>query len=442
MQYNVIFSICMIVSTAVEIYLVTDFYKAFHPKRKWFVERGKERILAISVIALNTFVSLMNNNFLNFVITAFLYLFVGLALVEGNIWSKLFHWIILIFVVFSSKLIFAFLPQVSVNRPANERFENEFVMINRIIAMILLEFLLLAVIKQASEIRVKKISGKMFGCFVTVPVAGLGLMAVIPYIREEGKELSSMDFVVLLFLLLLVCGTLALFYVFTKYSQLQEERMMREVSQTKYEERRQRHEKEGDLEQKYKEHIHDIKYYLKQIGIYMNEKRFDEIKDVLEELQVGIYQEEKNIVCANHFLNAIFVDLKGEAQKKGVETDIFVEAGFKIEYMKEIDITVIMGNLLDNALEAAAKCRDGKIWVNLYMQNQGNLAVFSIKNTYTEKIVKKGNTFLTTKKEKWGHGIGLQSVSHLVDSYNGYMQQDFDENTYEVIVIIPVKSEK
>ncbi len=439
MKYNGIFSLCMIVSTAVEVFLAADFYKAFYLKRKQFAERKKELIFVIGVIALNSFVHLFNHHLLDFVTTIFLYLIIEVVLVEGNTWSKLFHWIILIFVVYSSKLLFAFLFKISINNPMKERFENEFVMIHSIIAIILIEFLLLSIIKQFSEIQVKKISGKMFGCFSLVSVSVLGLMAAILYFRGDGKEFSKVDFIVIFFYLLLFFGILALFYTFTKFSQLQEERMMLEVSQTKYEERRQRHKREGDLEQKYKEQIHDIKYYLKQIGIYMNEKRFDEIKDVLDELQIGIYQEEKNIVCSNHFLNALFVDFKGDVGKKGVEADIFVEAGFKIEYMKEIDITVIMGNLLDNALEAASKCTAGKIWVNLYMQNQGSLAVFSIKNTYTEKIVKKGNIFLTTKKEKWGHGIGLQSVGRLVESYNGYMQQDFDENTYEVTVIIPVK---
>ena len=63
--------------------------------------------------------------------------------------------------------------------------------------------------------------------------------------------------------------------------------MMLEVSQAKYEERRNRHNKQDELYERYKERIHDIKYYLKQVSIYLNEKRFDKIEDILEELKVG-----------------------------------------------------------------------------------------------------------------------------------------------------------
>ena len=155
---------------------------------------------------------------------------------------------------------------------------------------------------------------------------------------------------------------------------------------------------------------------------------------------MGIYKEEKNTICANRFLNALLVDFKGEAEKNKIQAEIFVEAGFKIEYMKEIDITSMLGNLLDNALEAAGKCLYGKIRVELYMQNQGDLAVFSIENTYNGEIRRENNQFFTTKEEKEGHGIGLRNVNRLVALYNGYMQQDLGDNIYITTILIPIKS--
>ncbi len=440
MRYTMIYCICMIVSTIVEMFLAMDFYKAFHPKRKIFQVTRNEILFMVVVVAINSITNLQNNNKLNLIVTSTLYLLIGLILVDGNILSRFFHWVLLISSTLIAELIFFFLLKVSVNSPTNEIYINEFIMISSLIAMKLIEFIILTIIKQISKIRVKKISPKVFGIFIIVPVATLGLMSAIPYIRVGGDEITTLDMAVLLFYLLLLCGNIGLFYIFTKYSQLQEQKMMLEVSQAKYEERRNRHNREDELNERYKERIHDIKYYLKQVSIYLNEKRFDEIGDVLEELKVGIYQEEKNIICANRFLNALLVDFKGEAEKNGIYAEIFVEAGFKIEYMKEIDITSMLGNLLDNALEAARKCSNGKIQVELYMQNQGDLAVLSIENTYNGEIKRENNQFFTTKKEKDGHGIGLRNVNRLVELYHGYIQQDFDENTYITTILLPIKN--
>ena len=130
------------------------------------------------------------------------------------------------------------------------------------------------------------------------------------------------------------------------------------------------------MEEKYKEHIHDIKYYLKQIGIYLNDNRLEEIRSVLEELQIGIYREERNVICANRFLNSILVDFKEEAEKNNVRQTYSWRRDLKLKYMREIDITSLFGNLLDNALEAAVKCEHAKICVNAFICKIGATWLF------------------------------------------------------------------
>jgi hypothetical protein len=431
----------MVVSTAVDVYLMFDIYKAFHEKREIFQNKKSELLLALSVIVINVFVNMRNSNILNLAATIVLSFVCGLVLVAGDVWSKIFHWLILLSIILGSEFIFSILLSVSVNDSTNEIYSSEFTMVSSIIAVKLIEFVILTIVKQISKVRVKKVSAKVFACFIIVPVATLGLMTAIPYVRVGDNEITSMDMVVLVFYMILLCGNVSLFYIFTKYSQLQEERMVLEVSQTKYEERSRRYSKEGELDERYKERIHDIKYYLKQIGIYLNENRYEEIREMLEELQIDIHKHETDKICANRFLNSLLADFQRVAGNLGLRTEVFVEAGFKIEYMKEIDIMSLFGNLLDNAIEAAQKCETGIIKVSLYMQNQGDIAVYSIENNYDGKINRKGDKLLTTKEDEWGHGIGLGNVRRVVDSYNGYIQQDFDENYCTTTVLVPTGQE-
>ncbi len=64
-----------------------------------------------------------------------------------------------------------------------------------------------------------------------------------------------------------------------------------------------------------KERIHNIKYYLKQIGIYLEGEQYRKIGDVLSELQIEIHKEEKDLICSNRFLNALLIDYKRGAKK-------------------------------------------------------------------------------------------------------------------------------
>ena len=426
MNESILYNICMLVSTMVEVYLVFDFYKAFHAKTEIFRSRVWELGLAGIVIVLNTIANLQNNSQLNFIVSCGLFLIVALVFVQGNILLRLFHWLIVIVVCMSAEMVFFFLLKVSVNLPTNEIYKNHFVMISSIIAIKLIEFVILTIIKQISKIQVRKISLKIFSAFIIIPLATTGLMALIPYIRVGGDELTSRDVAVII-----------LFYIFTKYSQLQEQKMLLEISQTKYDERKNWHDKQESIEKGYKEKIHDIKYYLKQIGIYLQEGKDDKIQEVLDSLQIGIHKEEEKIICANHFLNILLGDFKRGAEKEKVPTEMFVEGGFKVEFVQEIDITSLLGNLLDNALEAAKKCKKGKIWVYLYMQNDGEFVVFRIKNTYNGAIIQNGEQFMTTKEEKSFHGIGLRNVNRIVETYSGDIYRNFDGKIFETMIVLP-----
>ena len=194
--------------------------------------------------------------------------------------------------------------------------------------------------------------------------------------------------------------------------------------------------KEEELDQRYKECIHNIKYYLKQIGIYLDTGQYKKIADVLSELQIEIHQQEKDSICSNRFLNALLMDFKNEAVKKDIRADIFVEAGFKIEFVKEQDLISILGNLLDNAIEAAQKCEKGWVSAAMYMENGGSFSVCRIENTYTGEIRQRGDRMLTTKTQARQHGIGLQNVKRMVEKQNGNIEFQYEDGIFLVEVML------
>lgn len=439
MKYTMIYNACIVVSCMIEIYFALDFYKAFHTLRYVFQKKQVQFLCYCGFVIINVMVNLQHNNMLNIICVAILYFVMVLILFKGKIMSRLLHWIIVIFLGFSAEFIFSLIQSLPFNVPTNEIFDNEFFMISSILAVKMIYFILLSVVKQFSKFSTEKLEMDLFGNYIIIPIATLGVMFAIPYVRVGGRENSIMDFILLVFYLVLLLGNVRLFYIFTKYSQMKEQQMLQEVSKIKYEEKKQHYDKMGRLDEKYRELIHDIKYYLRQIGIYADKNQLEDIKRTLLDLNIEFSKNEEQVVCSNAFLNSVLLEFKERACRENITVELFVEAGFNIEYMKEMDMVVVLGNLCDNALEAVRKCEQGMICIDLFMQNKGALSVIRITNHYSGHILQDGERILSTKREEGIHGIGIKNVQSIVERYEGYMQQEHSDNVYETTILIPVR---
>lgn len=89
---------------------------------------------------------------------------------------------------------------------------------------------------------------------------------------------------------------------------------------------------------------------------------------------------------------------------------------------------ILLGNLLDNAIEAEEKL-EGMREINLCIREE-KMIYIKIKNRIGPDEV--GNTTRTTKENEEFHGFGLQSVNEIVDKYNGIIQIEKCSNYFEV----------
>lgn len=168
------------------------------------------------------------------------------------------------------------------------------------------------------------------------------------------------------------------------------------------------------------------------------EKNIENIKDYLDSLGMEYQGIISNVETGNMALDALIGMKKSYAVSKGIniKTEIYIPRNLNCDNM---DMVIILGNLLDNAIEACEKVNNNKD-IKLVMKYSLNNLIILIQNTYNGNLKKKENNDLylpkTTKNDLMHHGIGLQNVKSIVDKYNGDINWETDNNTFKVEILI------
>ncbi len=174
-----------------------------------------------------------------------------------------------------------------------------------------------------------------------------------------------------------------------------------------------------DVKQLYKDISrvkHDMNnYFTCIIGMIEQDQKQHALKyiqDIIKE-KINICSKyiETNNATANYILNS-----KLEICKKiGIDTKCCIIGD--IDTIPEIDLCILLGNILDNAIEASQACVSPKIIINI-TSNKDHIEI-SIGNTISNSVLAMNPNFMTNKKEKKHHGYGVQNIKGIVTKYNG-----------------------
>ena len=106
--------------------------------------------------------------------------------------------------------------------------------------------------------------------------------------------------------------------------------------------------------------------------------------------------------------------------------------------ISEIDLCTVIGNLLDNAMEACLKQeRDSERFVRVYIGILKKQLYISVQNSSGQQIKKSGKTYISTKNSE-SHGFGLKRIDRIVAKYDGYINRQNEEGIFATEVLLPL----
>ena len=214
-----------------------------------------------------------------------------------------------------------------------------------------------------------------------------------------------------------------------KFTQLQLEKQREKISAEYYELLLAKHESHKIL-------IHDIKRHLQAIQKMATETGRQEIQQYTSALCGEFELNDVITYSGNRYVDVIINRYALDCKTQGItfETDV---RGVSLDFMYDIDITALLDNLLENAVEAVALAKEKQISLSFYEQND-SYVVIKLHNGCDQAPRIKNGKILSTKKDSQAHGIGIKSIRRIVDKYNGNVEWRYYEETaaFEMVIVM------
>lgn len=173
---------------------------------------------------------------------------------------------------------------------------------------------------------------------------------------------------------------------------------------------------------------HDLRQHISVVYAMAQKNECEKIEEYLGTYLNHSYLKNPIVYCGNFALNAVLVYYVQQAENADIKINIDIALPNEIS-IKDADLTVLFGNLIENAIDACENVQKDKrsIELKIHRPNAGSI-VFSIDNTFDGNIKMSGNKFLSTKQN--GSGIGIESAKYVVEKYNGDMKIEINDNKF------------
>lgn len=171
--------------------------------------------------------------------------------------------------------------------------------------------------------------------------------------------------------------------------------------------------------------LHDFKNHIQIIEQLYKNSKFADASLYQEQLYKEIHKSELKTYTQNLPLNIILNDKAETANKHQINTDIKIDND--LSFMTDYDITVIFGNLFDNAIEACLNLHKKIKQITLFIVTQEKLCLIIMSNPVDD--IQKRNKF-----KKNHQGLGLKNIGAVLGNYNGTMAINTSDEKFEVSI--------
>ncbi len=178
---------------------------------------------------------------------------------------------------------------------------------------------------------------------------------------------------------------------------------------------------------------HDMKQHLTVIDGYLDDGKADECRDYVKKLYSSIDKTGNIIQSGNTVIDYLVSAKLGRLE----DTQVIVSGNIgSLSDISDVDLSCMIGNILDNAVEATRPLKEKRI--ELTFATQGENRIIICRNTVGESV---GNGMASTKPNPKEHGLGHKIVASVVESCDGMLSYFEEDGMFGVQIVLPGKGE-
>ena len=185
---------------------------------------------------------------------------------------------------------------------------------------------------------------------------------------------------------------------------------------------------------------HDYHNHIQTMKAHLAMGELAKLEEYLNELDTDLTTVDTVIKTGNVMMDAILNSKISLAKARGIRIDAKAVVPKELA-ISEVELSLIVGNLMDNAMEACMKItEEERRFIRVYIDIlKGQLYIY-VMNSVEGTPKRSGKIYLSTKNAKEGsyHGFGLMRIDKVVERYHGYLERQDEEGVFATEVMLPL----
>lgn len=440
LRENILWSLYEYLLCLIEIVLFYDFL-SFMLKRN---RRIKNKYHYLSIAMLSVFIFVLTEidiySMVRTIVMYIVFLFVSYKLFKGQVKEKvlfvtMFYFFLIFGDIITVNIISAFVRRDIQNIVINQTWARiAFSQISKLLLFIILRLIKNNYKERESDIPRYYWFWILFICSISV-VNLLVVFNISMILNELSIEIQHLIVIISLGTLLVVVIT---YYVFIKMNAFYKEKNNYKIVDIKNEMLTKGIEEKEKVYEGIRKINHDFKNHIICIKELLEEDKLKSAIEYIDSLKDKAFEVYTWINTGNDIVDAILNQKKSEGNNKNIDIDIKVSIPEDIN-IDTLDLCTILGNALDNSIEANEKIEDEnkrniKVRINPYKE----YLFIEILNPSIVNPIDEEGRLITTKQDKEKHGFGIKSMESAVEKYDGMLSYEYNNGEFVLNIMLPI----